>query len=203
MKKEIFRIELPNDKKQVVEVPITLALKFNKKGSPWYGKIIGWWTNSPYYHVELIMFNKYWISANPEDNVYIRPLDPLKDSWDYVELKPLKVSREQLEKVVKYINLQNGKKYDFLGIVFSQVFKWSIGSDKKWFCSELATKILNMLGCELYFTQAPQNYSPGDMFNKVKEEAISYDYYDRLGLTINNVEHIVSAKLNSERNSNN
>lgn len=197
--KQLVKIELPNDKKQVVEVPVTLALKYNKKGSPWYGKIIGWWTNSPYYHVELIMFNKYWISANPEDEVYIRNLAPLKDSWDYVELKTLKVSREQLEKVVKYINLQNGKKYDFLGILFSQVFKWSIGSDKKWFCSELAVKILNLLGCDLYFTQAPQNYSPGDMYKAVKHEAESYVYYKERDIPVPAPKDIISAELNSEK----
>ena len=199
MQKEYIQIQLPVSNKQVVEVPITLAFKYSHKKAPWYGKIISWWTQSPYYHVEIILFEKYWISANPDDDVYIRNLAPLKDSWDYVTLQPLKVSREQLERVVKYINHQNGKPYDFLGILLSQVFNWSIANDRKWFCSEIAVKILNLLGCDLYFTQAPQNYSPGDMYRALKEDAEHFEYYQDKAPDKASRGYVISTELNSKK----
>lgn len=152
-----------------ISVPLMLAFKPCVKGNtPWYGKIISWWTKSPYYHVELIMFDKYWVSATANEGVYIRELEPLRDSWDYVTLKPVRLTKSHLKKIVSYINRQNGKEYDMKGIVWSQVFKFNVDSSVNWFCSELATQFLMMLGVEPFYTQAPQAYSPGDMFKELE-----------------------------------
>ena len=165
-------VEIDPTTKSTIEIPVTIAFKYKTKKSPLYGKTIAWWTKSPYYHVELILFNKYWISASWNEDVYIRYLGPLKESWDYVTLKPLKIETHQAKGIIDYINSQNGSKYDKLGIFFSQIFKFNINSDKNWICSEIATFILELLGVKPFYTQNACKNSPGDMY-KILEADIN------------------------------
>lgn len=156
----------------VHHVSLKLAFKYKAKKTPLYGKVISWWCKSPYYHIETILFDKYWISASWNENVYIRDLGPLKDTWDYVELNPLPVTDEQITNIIKYLNEQNGTNYDRLGIFLTQVIKINLNSPKDWICSELAAMILQLLGVKKFFTQIPCTYSPGDIY-KVLEEDIN------------------------------
>lgn len=166
---EAINIELDSDK-QTIEVPITLAFKYKTNSSPLYAKVISWWTKSPYYHIETILFNKYWVSASWNEDVYIRKLEPLRDSWDYVDLKPVKVSKQQLKGIVEYINKQNHTKYDKLGIFLSQVIKLNINDDKNWICSELAVKIMELLGVKKFFCQTACKFSPADIFRMLEQD---------------------------------
>jgi uncharacterized protein YycO len=104
-------------------------------------KSIQWWTKSPYFHVEMIIKEK-WISTNPSvGTVYIRDLEQLKTNYDYYDVE---VDGRKLKQVMTFINSQVGKKYDYWGILMSTVINANKEDKEKWFCSELISAILTM-----------------------------------------------------------
>lgn len=171
-------IETTNVSKEVLEkfkesdgnyhIPVSLAFKHLKKDSGIYAKLISWWTGSKYFHVEVIFGEEYWFSANMGDGVYIRKLRPERsDDWDYFKLKPVIIRGEDIDLFISLINKQNGKKYDTLGIFFSQVLRMHIHDRNTWFCSELAIKFMELFGKVWAFNQLAQDVSPYDLYKKM------------------------------------
>lgn len=158
---------LPSLKKEVSEeisVRPILAFKKKVKSTPWYGKLISWWCKSPYYHVEIIL-NKKWISASPDENVYVRDIrNPLKPEWDYMILPEVKLNKHTYEAIENYAFAQHGVKYDMYSIVFSMVLPWDLNCANKWFCSELVVEILRLLGYKVLYDYQPNTVSPGKLF---------------------------------------
>lgn len=160
--------DLPKNKEceeKEVEIRPILAFKKKTKTTPWYGKVISWWCKSPYYHVEIIL-NKKWISASPDENVYVRDIQsPLKPEWDYMILPPKRICKKTYEAVEEYAFRQNGVKYDMYSIVFSMVLPWDLNCANKWFCSELVVEILRLLGYSVLYDYQPNTISPGKLYN--------------------------------------
>jgi hypothetical protein len=150
---------------------MTITLAFQKKmpNPTWKDKLemglIKWKTKSDYFHVEAIIKNK-WVTAHPKtDGVVIRELQPLdEDYYDYITID---VDGRKIRSVMKYIKSQEGKKYDWLGIFFAQVFGKNINDREKWFCSELIAEILMKL--DIMDADVPSyKYSPQDVYEFVK-----------------------------------
>jgi len=146
---------------------VTIALK-KKTSTKLIDKIIAslikWKTKSEYFHVEMIIKNK-WISTNPTANtVYIHDLLPLNDHYDYFNIN---IHGAKVNKMLKFAESQVGKKYDWKGIFLSQAVDFNIDNKNKWFCSEFVAEMLKIGGYNT--NNKPSNqYSPEDIYQLVK-----------------------------------
>jgi len=145
---------------------ITVAFKKYDKKPNFIDKLISKsikiWTDSPYFHCEIII-NDEWVSSNPEVGaVYRNELKTLKDNYDYVTLE---VDGRRNKKVQNFIDNQIGKKYDYFGIFFSQVIDIKMDDKNKWFCSEIVSHILKMYGIKL--EEECNQYSPGKLYKRI------------------------------------
>lgn len=155
-------------KLDIVDLQVTLAFKKIQEDS-FYSRVIGKWTKSNYSHVEIII-NKDWISSVEGKGVHIKPLKPKKDEYDYLDLGTVSVTSEQHSTLYTWLYRQNNKKYDTTGILFSQILPLRLDNRDKWFCSELVTKILQILMFKEVVDFYPHLTSPGDLAKVFKIE---------------------------------
>ena len=142
---------------------ITLAFEKEPKEFSMVAWLIKKITNSDYFHCEVII-NQEWISSLPSKGVEIKPLKPLKARYDYVNVV---VSKKHIFAAKKFIKEQEGKKYDFSGVLWAQFFNISrMQEQNKYFCSELAACILKKFKVEVPNKCA--YYSPEKLFRLVK-----------------------------------
>lgn len=151
-----------------MKLDLTIALCKVKQAS-FIPYIIGKWTKSNFYHVELILDNK-WITSDIDYGVVIRDSEPLNEDWVYVTLNNVEVTDEQYELIFEWIKQQQNKKYDHLGIVYSQVLPFRYDDKNKWFCSELVIKILQLFLIKEVIDLTPNLVSPGDIAKIFKIE---------------------------------
>ena len=138
-----------------------VTLAFNKNIETHTDRLISKWTQSPYVHVELIIGNKWISSSTSYGGVKIQELRPLRDSWDYVQVQ---VQGNYFNNVMNFIESQDGKKYDWAGIIWGQFFNITRAQNQnKWFCSELVAEILRRFG-NPKILEYPASYSPGDLY---------------------------------------
>lgn len=150
----------------VINLDVKLAFKFKKSKESLTNKLICWWTKSKYYHVELIVGNK-WISSNPDvGGVTINDLQPLRDNYEYLELKDVRVTKEQYNRIMQWVSSQSDKKYDWLAIYTSCILPFNWESKNKWFCSEIVTTILKFMLVKEVMNLTPNRTSPGELARK-------------------------------------
>lgn len=117
-------------------------------------KLIAWWTKSEYSHVELVCCGE-WYSTSPRDlQVRRKLIIPTKEKWDFLDIEVDAMYVEDF-----YI-LTQGRKYDWLGIFFSQFMPLKIHDRKRYFCSEWCATALRIPNAN--------EYSPEDLYQKVK-----------------------------------
>ena len=138
-------------------------------------KLIQLRTHSKYFHTEICINNK-WIYATRSKGVGIKQLNPdynkFKHEWDYYILKfndNSILTENQCKILDNFIKNQLGCKYDWIGILFSQLFPIGSQEKKEWFCSELVAKILQLLYIEEMFPYNPNMISPGLLYNILKD----------------------------------
>ena len=143
-----------------VKLDVKIAFYKAHRGN-WADKLIGWWTKGYYSHCELVVGDK-WIYANTKGIGInrLRPLDETK--WDFKEIK-VELTPKQYVDFWQYVHKLEGTRYDWLGIVTSQIIKFGVHDDSKWFCSELVTKLLSILGEERCWQVRPEDVSPNDL----------------------------------------
>jgi hypothetical protein len=122
----------------------SIKIAFFKGGHNSYlHRFIKWYTKSPYSHAELILPDgKTWVSISPfMGSIVERRIDenPDPEEWDYIEFdlhwrEPVK--RYQLEQLERFIQATEGSRYDWIGMLLSQVCPFIIKHKKKWYCSE-------------------------------------------------------------------
>lgn len=130
-------------------------------------RLIAYWTNSKFCHVEIIIDN-LWISSNLE-GVHIKDLKPLKDTYEYLPIDVV-ITKQQYKEIISWIYRQHGKSYDKLGILMAQLLPFRLDNRNKWFCSELVCKILQLLHVEEVIDNYPFLTSPGDLAKTFKIE---------------------------------
>ena len=149
---------------------VQILLLHNKlsKDTSFVGKVIAFWTRSKYYHTE-IMINGYRVISVPGNGLVIdKSLPHDIDNWDIVKVPKFSVTTSEYEEIFTWLSEQVGKDYDIKGILFSQIFKWNTHNPDKWFCSEIATTILQLFNIPRSEGLIPNNVSPailGNIFN--------------------------------------
>lgn len=148
---------------------------FLKSSNTIPAKLIKMWTNSPYSHVELIFKDVcYKVDVDTVVMAYTREEFEEKN-WDTIEID-IVITEDQEEKIYRFFQNQLGLEYDWTGIFLSQFISLGINSENKWFCSELVTKILQLLLVEEVLDCEPNKVSPGKLYkmleNYIKPESV-------------------------------
>ena len=152
-----------------------IQVAFFKGSGSWIHKVIRWWTKSPYSHAELIMPDgKTWISISPflSSRVASRTKNEVDnpDEWDYLifELNWREPVKEyQLKQLRKFIESTEGSRYDWTGMLLSQLGPFLIKRRNKWYCSEwiahalVNSKVVMWNDMRLYDTP---DLSPGKLY---------------------------------------
>ncbi len=148
-------------------------------------KIIRWWTGSIYSHAELVMPDgKTWISISPflTSKVSRRNGSTVKniEDWDFLSFKlswRKPVEKYQMDQLDRFIKNTEGKRYDWTGMILSQVTPYLIKHKSRWYCSEwiahalVNSRILMWDDAKIYRTP---NLSPGKLYEILKDYKPTY-----------------------------
>ena len=137
---------------------ITLAF-YKGRGSTIWTRLQDWAirfaTRSPYSHVELIVgraeFGREEVclsSSGRDGGVRQTTILLRREHWDLVDMP------DQPDDVADFIRARFGKRYDYIGIVFSQILSLGRHSPDKWFCSEICAAALGMPNAQRMSPQA-------------------------------------------------
>lgn len=97
-------------------------------------KLIRLWTNSPYAHCEFRRSDGLYHSNDRFCFVSrTKVLDIDTADWEMCEIT---LPCEIIERVERRQLRKNGTAYDWMGIVFSQIFRLGLHDKKRWFCSK-------------------------------------------------------------------
>lgn len=137
-------------------------LAFYKANGTLVDRLIRWSTRGTVSHVEIVhnmeerwehfAFGHLCYSSSARDGGVRSKLIKLNpDHWELVEVK----WRDDFD--LDLFIEADGAKYDYLGIIFSQIFSLGRHSKKRWFCSEICACALGL--------PEPQTYSPERLKN--------------------------------------
>lgn len=135
---------------------MTPALAFYKAPGTIIDKAIRLRTGSPYSHVEFLPFGfggtlnddaVAWSSSSRDGGVRCKLIRFRRDRWDIVQLQD--VPEEALHRFAR----EDGKPYDYLGVLIGRSLGVPVHSQQRWFCSELVAFALGF--------ERPSAYSPG------------------------------------------
>lgn len=131
-------------------------LAFYKGKGTIVDKAIRWWTKSLHSHVELVV-SGMWYSTSPRDKeVRVKNIHHNPGHWDLV---PVGI---EVERFMTIWDNTKGAKYDWLGILLSQVATTNVHSKDRYFCSEWCAMVMGY--------KNSNKYSPGDLYRKVTGE---------------------------------
>ena len=123
-----------------------ISIAFFKGGDNLFHKIVRWWTKSPYSHAELIMPTGEWISISPilakQVESRTSPEAPMRQ-WDFIEIE---VNEKKIESLERFYELTKGQKYDWFGMIASQLLPFHIKGRSRWYCSEWIAYALRISG---------------------------------------------------------
>ncbi len=141
----------------------------------WLDFLVVIWTRSKITHVELIddrvdvnnpkMWNWYSASSLIEKQVRMKHVDYKPHHWVIYDFPDV-----DIDKAIEFFKGEEGKPYDWLGIIFSQFIPFGIQSPSRWFCSEIVTKMIQV-SSDLLHDKTPNKVSPINL----------YKYLHRLG----------------------
>ena len=155
--------------------------KGEEKG--WFNRFIRGYTKSKYSHAELVMPDgETWVGISPflTSRVGERNKAPEDsgDNWDYL-IFPLNwrqpVREYQLKQLETFINKTRGSKYDWVGLIFSNLTSFLVKKRDKWYCSEwiahalVNARIVMWDDMDLYDTP---NLSPGKLYDLLVKHSI-------------------------------
>jgi len=163
---------------------VEIRIAFYKGNDSWVHKVVRWWTKSSYSHAELVLPDgKTWISISPFLSSRVAPRIKYKvndpDDWDYLnfllsERDP--VRKYQLDQLYKFIDMTQGCKYDWTGMLMSQLCPFLVKRRNKWYCSEwIAHAMVNsriVMWDDLRLYDTP-DLSPGKLYELLKPHSAS------------------------------
>lgn len=137
---------------------ITLAF-YKGRGTTLWQRLQDWGirfaTRSPYSHVELIpgraefdQPNTCLSSSGRDGGVRETQITLKRAHWDLVDMP------DQPDEIADFIRQRSGARYDYLGIVFSQILSLGRHDSAKWFCSEICAAALGMPNAQRISPQA-------------------------------------------------
>ena len=153
---------------EMVHLPVTVGFKnIERLEKPTFmQKLISWWTGSKYVHVE-IRIGDMWVSAKEGVGVKLMPYEDntKHPSWDYVDIPNIDIYISKLVAIEKWLNEKNGDKYDWIAIFLTHILKLRIDHKSKWTCSELVSKVLQLLQHQDFIDVRPASMAPKDVAN--------------------------------------
>ena len=123
------------------------------------------YTKSKYYHVDLIVKDKYYSSSPDHAGVFARPLEPLKPEYDYITID---IDGRRMKSFHKVIDTYTGKGYDWWGIFLGYGLRLGVDHRDKFFCSEIVTELLKTLNVPEVKDMVPLTTSPVDLWHTFK-----------------------------------
>lgn len=123
-----------------------MKLAFYKATRPglagFMNRLIRWWTNSPYSHVELVFSDGVCGSSSFEDGgVRLKHIEMSPEKWDFVDIG----GDEQAAR--NWFLIHYGQPYDVLGL-FGFIWRRGTHSRGKWSCSEAVAASLHIIDAE-------------------------------------------------------
>ena len=148
---------------------ITLAFQHtDPKDETFLGKIMSFlikkWTKSKYFHVECII-DDIWVSMKPGTTLEFNKLKELNSLYDYVDIN---IDGRKNHKVLNFLHSKQGEKYDWFGIVFSQIIDINLDDRDKWYCSELITQVLRLYEYKKFKDLKDNLLSPEEVYQLLK-----------------------------------
>lgn len=131
-----------------------VILAFYKGNEKISNKLISWWTNSKYSHVELIVDGFWYSVTSKEPLLKTNKIIIDEENWKYIDVE---IDIELFESLYKK---HKDAKYDWLGIFFSQVIPINRENPNRLFCSEWCALALGL--------ESPNSYSPGHLYSTIK-----------------------------------
>lgn len=139
---------------------MTPALAFYKAPGTLIDKAIRLRTGSPYSHVEFLPYGGApgdeavaWSSSSRDGGVRCKRIHFRTDRWDIVPVP--RAPEEALHRFTR----EDGKKYDYLGVLVGRAFGVPIQNGSRWFCSEICAHALGI--------GSPHTFSPGRLFSHI------------------------------------
>ena len=120
---------------------------FYKSNTSIVDRVIKWWTRGPYSHCELVVgftdqnLAKCWSSSHQDGGVRYKEILLDSTRWDIFQLE---VSSDDVSNAITWFEQRRGKKYDLLGIL-GFVWRPTVNSKNRWFCSEALASSLNIV----------------------------------------------------------
>lgn len=125
-----------------------------------------------YSRVEIIVNSKIY-AINHKNGVHIISKVYDKNDWDFIDIEVNNTFI--INKVQKFLNNQIGKKFDYFGATFGQIFGLGWQDSNKWFDVELIAKFLQFCLVEEFMELNPSKMSINKLYNtliQVKEKSI-------------------------------
>jgi len=149
-----------------------VKVAFYKGKGNWKHKMVRWWTESQYSHVELVMPDNFtWITITPlmSSTVSSRiKTDFDLENWDFVSLD---VSEDQLQVINDFYTETQGCKYDWWGMILSQFLPFHIKRRERWYCSEwiaYALRISGIIDWKIIKIYDQTDLSPQRLYNIIQ-----------------------------------
>jgi hypothetical protein len=124
------------------------------------------WTKSNYYHCEVFFQQKRLICNNDYGVKLDKSGFKFGEDWDvyYIESN---ISKKEAKSFESFCFDEEGSRYDWKGILFTQILDKGLESKDKWFCSEISAAALKVLGIKL--TKENSHYSPGELLREISD----------------------------------
>jgi hypothetical protein len=118
-----------------------------------------------YSHVELIFSDGMAFSVSPRDKgTRFKKINFNPEAWDILDTPMVKETEDNIRSLA---NVFLGYKYDYIGAIFS-ISPVCIQKDKRFFCSELVTNLLNH--CVYYNALGDGcKYSPNKLYKELRK----------------------------------
>ncbi|MCK0507926.1 hypothetical protein [Aromatoleum anaerobium] len=109
------------------------------------GRLVCWWTKSPYSHCELVVEGECYSSSIRDGGVRAKRIDLRQRHWVVIDLPWADTLRIKL-----HMAETDGARYGWLDLLTTQLFNSHREDSDKWFCSEWCATALGIPRAELY-----------------------------------------------------
>ena len=141
-----------------------MYLAFYKGEGSFFDKLIRKYLKGKYSHVELVLGNLWYTSSPRDGGVRVKGIVMKESNWDLLHIP---VSSSQVKDIRGFFHNNMGKKYDWAGIMFSQVLPLEKDNPDRWFCSEICSRALQIAGFGEYLKEKSSYYNPVNLYDEV------------------------------------
>lgn len=154
---------------------MNIDIAFYKANGRRRDRVIRRWTRSPYSHVEiLLMDGETLVGINPPTKNIVKKSFPgkytLERDWDLVSIS---IDSDQEKRLLEFTSRTMGHKYDWVGMLLSNLVPFKVKQKNRWYCSEWVLEAL--LYADILQTReiSPYNHrgvSPGELFTLLQSK---------------------------------